>query len=128
MLESLFASSNYEASKVMLDVTAKRHQVMAGNLANVDTPGYKRLDIDPSFRARLQESVRAGDVQAIRGSADPAISEEQGLKATRQDGNNVSVEKELQYINQNALEYQAMAQFVSSSLQRLRMAVTGRAE
>lgn len=126
MLESLFASSNYQAAKVMMDAAAIRHQALAGNLANVETPGYKRVDIDPSFKAALNESVRAGDVRALQQLGTPQISEVEGLKAVRADGNNVTLDRELMYINQNALEYSAMGQFVSSSLDRLKMAITGR--
>lgn len=128
MLESIFASTNYQASKALLDVAARRHEVLAGNLANVDTPGYRRLDVDPSFRARLEESIRTGDSRELRALGQVGITPEAGLKATRADGNNVSVERELMLINQNALEYQSMAQFVSSSLSRLKMAITGQTQ
>lgn len=128
MLESLFASSNYQASKVLMDVTAMRHQALAGNLANVETPGFKRVDIDPSFQASLKASIQAGKVEQIQELGSPRLSEVEGLKATRADGNNVSLDRELMYLNQNALHYSAMGQFVSSSLSRLRMAITGQAQ
>lgn len=112
----------------MLDVTALRHKVMAGNLANVDTPGYKRLDISPTFRAELQASIKNGDITALQEVREPEIEPESGLKATRLDGNNISLDRELMEINQNALEYQTMARFVSSSLKHLRTAITGRVE
>lgn len=128
MLESLFASSNYQASKLLMDVTAMRHEALAGNLANVETPGFKRMDIDPSFQASLNASIRAGEVEQIQQLGAPRLSEVEGLKATRADGNNVSLDKELMYLNENALNYSAMGQFVSSSLSRLKMAITGRAQ
>ena len=128
MIESLFASSNYQASKLLMDVTATRHQALAGNLANVETPGFKRVDIDPSFQASLNASIRAGEAESIKQMGAPDLSEVEGLKATRSDGNNVSLDKELMYLNENALEYAAMGQFVSSSLSRLKMAITGRAQ
>lgn len=126
MLESMYASANYQASKALLDLTAQRHQALTGNLANVDTPGYRRKDVDPSFRAELEKSLQAGDVEAIRRTGTPEIREEGGGKATRPDGNNVSLDRELMLINQNALEYEALTQFVSSSLDRMKLAITGR--
>jgi len=45
MIDALFADSYYTAAKKMLDVTALRHEAIASNLANVETPGYKRLDV-----------------------------------------------------------------------------------
>lgn len=125
MLESLYASSNYQAAKTLLDVTAQRHQVLASNLANVDTPGYERKDIAPTFRAELERSIQARDTQAIQQTGEVQFEKEAGLKATRPDGNNVRLDRELMLINRNALQYEAMTQFVTGSLDRLKTAITG---
>ena len=49
MIQSLFNQSNYVVTKKLLDATVLRHQAIAGNLANVETPNYKRIDVAPSF-------------------------------------------------------------------------------
>jgi flagellar basal-body rod protein FlgB len=54
MIEALFSDSNYLAAKRMLDVTVLRHEAIASNLANVETPNYKRLDVSPSFALETQ--------------------------------------------------------------------------
>lgn len=109
-----------------MDVTATRHRVLAGNLANVDTPGYQRKDIDPAFKADLEKAILAGDIRSIHAMGPIAIAEEDGLGATRPDGNNVALDRELQLINGNALAFEATSQFVSGSLGRLKTAITGR--
>lgn len=126
MLESLFASSNYQAAKTLMDVTAQRHQVLASNLANVDTPGYERKDIAPSFKTELQRSIAARDTEAIQQMGEVSFAKETGLKATRPDGNNVRLDRELMLINRNALQYEASTQFVSGTFDRLKTAITGR--
>lgn len=127
MLESLYASSNYQAAKLMMDVSAIRHKALAGNLANVETPGYKRVDLDPTFLNSLNASIKARNSTEIQRMGMPQLTETPGLKAVRADGNNVSLDRELMDINENALQYSAMGQFVSSSLGRLKMAITGQA-
>jgi hypothetical protein len=50
MIDALFTDSDYVAAKKMLDVTVLRHQAIASNLANVETPNYKRLDVSPPLK------------------------------------------------------------------------------
>jgi flagellar basal-body rod protein FlgB len=126
MIESVFGSVNYEASKAILDVTAERHRVMAGNLANVNTPGYKRMDVAESFRENLQSAIRSQDVSKLQLVGGVPLEEVKGLVDQTPDGNNVNLEQEMMYISQNSMEYEANAQFVSGSLARLKMAITGR--
>lgn len=125
MIDGIFASQNYQAAQSLLDVAAERHKVMAGNLANADTPGYQRLDIDASFESALSAQIASGQVEALQPS-DIIVSAEKGLQATSPDGNNVSSDRELMLINENALRYEMLGQFVSSSLRQLEVAITGR--
>lgn len=126
MIEALLNSPNYQASKAILDVTAERHRVMASNLANVHTPGYQRMDIAESFRSNLQNAIKEQDPQALKGVGALEVEVVEGLAPESPDGNTVNLERELMYISQNALEFEANTQFVSGSLARLKMAITGR--
>ena len=49
MIEALFESKNYQASKKLMDMTVLRQEAIAANLANAQTPGYKRVDVDLSL-------------------------------------------------------------------------------
>tara|TARA_B110000003_G_C16536143_1_gene490822 strand:+ start:220 stop:606 length:387 start_codon:yes stop_codon:yes gene_type:complete len=126
MIEALLNSPNYQASKAILDVTAERHRVMASNLANVHTPGYQRMDIAESFRSNLQNAIKEQDPQALKGVGALEVEVVEGLAPESPDGNTVNLERELMHISQNALEFEANTQFVSGSLARLKMAITGR--
>lgn len=125
MIEGIFQSVNYEASKAFMDVAGERHKVLAGNLANSETPGFQRIDVDPSFESALQARFIDGDLHHFN-PAEIEFSAERGLRPNGADGNNVSAERELQLINENALRYEMFGQFVSSSLRQLRTAITGR--
>ncbi len=125
MIDSLFSGGNYQSTQILMDVALERHKVLAGNLANSETPGYQRMDLDPTFKATLEKLVASGSVTPELGS-QIAISPERGLRPTSPDGNNVEVDRELMMINENALRYEALGQFVSGSLTRLKTAITGR--
>lgn len=125
MIEGIFASQNYQASQALLNVAAERHKVLVGNLANAETPGFKRLELDPAFEKALNAKIRSGNLKAIKPS-EIAFTAEKGLEPTSPDGNTVSSDRELMLINENALRYEMLGQFVSSSLQQLRSAITGR--
>jgi flagellar basal-body rod protein FlgB len=74
-----------------LDLTSQQMQLTAGNMANVDTPGYKTqgFDFDQEFARQLNDSAGAA---GLAGSQAP-VQDVDGLVA-RPDGNNVSMDRE----------------------------------
>ena len=126
MLEAMFETSNYVTSKTLLDVTAARHEAIAGNLANVHTPGYKRMDVPESFMEKLDSAIGNQDVRGLHKLSKAEVSEVKGLEAKDASGNNVNLEKEMMFLAENSLSYEMNAQLVSSSLRHLKTAITGR--
>lgn len=126
MIENMFQTANLQATKALMDVAAERHKVLSSNLANAETPGYRRMELDPSFMKALQSTVANGEIAKIR-PGDIRFSEDRDPRfRSDHTGNNVSAEQELMLINENALRYEALGQFASSSLRQLRTAITGR--
>jgi flagellar basal-body rod protein FlgB len=125
MIDSLFSGANYLATKQLLDVTAMRHSALASNIANVETPGYKRLDLAKTFQSQLKESIARGDRHGIK-AAKASLAVDQSAASMRADGNTVQIDKELLEMNGNSANYEVLTQFASSSLKRLKMAITGR--
>jgi len=123
MIESLFANPNYAASKALLDATAERHEAIAANIANVETPGYKRVDLAKSFSETFAAHVKTGDAGAL---PLPALEQDPDAISQRMDGNNVQVDKELMAMNSNSLQYDTLTEFVSGSLKQLQMAISGK--
>src|SRR6185295_20259211 len=109
MIDGMFNQTNYVAAKKLLDVTALRHEAIAGNLANVETPHYKRLDVAPSFSAELRNAVASRDPARIL-EAKPQLTVDSTALATRRDGNTVQLEDELMKLSQNFLEHQLETQ------------------
>jgi flagellar basal-body rod protein FlgB len=102
----------------VLDQSAFRHQVIAANLANVDTPGYRTRDVRP-FAGEVEQAM-AGEQPLFT----PVAHEIRGL-LERPDGNNVSVERESLLLAQNQLRFQAGVQFLKTEFHRLALAITG---
>ena len=125
MIDALFTNSDYVAAKKMLDVSLLRHQAIASNLANVETPNYKRLDVSPSFEAQLQKAVASANPAEV-AALQPELGVDTSAFSGRADGNTVQLETEMLKLNQNTLENSLETQLVSYSLAKLRMAMTGK--
>jgi flagellar basal-body rod protein FlgB len=125
MIEALFSDSNYLAAKRMLDVTVLRHEAIASNLANVETPNYKRLDVSPSFENQLQQAVASRDPEQIAG-IQPQLTVDSQAVSGRNDGNTVQLETELLKLNQNMVEHALETQLVSYRIGLMRTAITGK--
>lgn len=125
MIDHVLARENYELTKRLLDAAALRHEALATNLANVETPGFKRLDIAPDFARQLESFSETSDVADL-AALNPTIAEDLSARAVRPDGNNVQLDRELLEMNRNALEYELLTQFASDSIKRLKTAITGR--
>ena len=94
-----------------MDLLSVRQRLVAGNLANADTPGYHTKDID--FAAEF------------RGAMDgmpPAVHEVQGL-AVKNDGNNVSVDREARLLAENALRFNVASNLMRAQIRELRSAI-----
>ena len=125
MIEGLFNQTNYVAAKRLLDVTALRQEAIASNIANVETPNYKRLDVAPAFANELQQAIASNDLARL-ATSQPQLATDGSAVAQRKDGNTVDLESELMRMNQNFLEHQLETQLISGSMMKLRLAITGR--
>jgi flagellar basal-body rod protein FlgB len=125
MIEALFNQPNYVATKKMMDATALRHEAIASNLANVETPNYKRIDVNTDFQSELRAAMGTKNTANI-ASLTPQLAEDRTAVAANRDGNTVQLESELLKLNQNTLAHTLETQLVTASLLKLRLAITGR--
>jgi flagellar basal-body rod protein FlgB len=95
-----------------MDLLSMRQKISASNIANADTPGYKTKDID--FAAELQ--------RATKQLGSPTVIEPQGL-ATKNDGNNVSIDREARLLAENALRFNAAASFMKTQIRLVKSAL-----
>lgn len=126
MMDPILQSSNYQLSRTLLDASVLRHSAIAANIANAETPGYRRLDLAPDFASELRARVTAGAGPADLRGLTPSLSEDVHARAVRPDGNSVEIEEELLAMNRNAVEYDFLTEMVSRNIKQLRLAITGR--
>ena len=100
-----------------LELTNQRQQLIASNMANIDTPGYHTKDLN--FQSAMQQVVSQGTV-----NLEPASLEEAGLPE-RPDGNNVNIDRESLLLSQTQLQYQMGVQLIKSQFSTLLTAIKG---
>ncbi len=112
--------SQFDLLSKLMDASALRQRVIGQNVANVNTPGYRRLDI--AFEEELAKRLREGAANFGDLSAEVIESDSQPLRA---DGNNVDIDKEMGQLSKNALLYQTYGQILTSKLATMRSAISG---
>ena len=65
MISALFGQTNYVAAKKMLDATVLRHEAIASNLADFETPNYRRLEVPPALQIQRPQALAGGSVPQI---------------------------------------------------------------
>ena len=65
MIDAIFSQTGYVTAKKMLDATALRHDAIASNLANLETPNYRRIDVAPSFGNKLRQAILSGEATQV---------------------------------------------------------------
>lgn len=106
----------------------RRTELLAGNLANVDTPGYQPVDIDFARELRLRlggSQLRRTDARHLP-APEPRPAPEVRVDAQVQpglDGNTVSLERQLAKLGGNRLQYEATMAALRKKLAMLRYAV-----
>ncbi len=94
-----------------MNLLSTRQKLVAANIANVDTPGFKTKDID--FQSELQNQI---------GNSNPDVMEVPGLQ-TKNDGNNVSVDREARLLAENALRFSVASNLARGELSTVKMAI-----
>jgi len=125
MIDALFNQPDYLAAKKQLDAIALRQNAIASNIANLETPGYKRLDLAPAFNSQLERACAARDPQQI-AALQPQLAVDASAPTVSPDGNTVNLESELLAMNKNSLANTLETQLVTTDFYRLRMAITGK--
>jgi flagellar basal-body rod protein FlgB len=95
-----------------MDLLSARQKLIASNVANIDTPGYKTRDID--FQGEFQNALKGSQPQAVEVS---------GLQV-KNDGNNVNMDREARLLSENALRFSTAATLLRGRIRVLRSAIS----
>jgi flagellar basal-body rod protein FlgB len=144
----LFDSSTVPLLEQVVNFTQARHGVLAGNIANLDTPGYRTRDLSPEmFQKQLKDAVeerrRANSASQIDHTGSPgyfassapakravepmqAVADSMG-GMLRHDDNNSSLEVQISEIAKNNAEHNLALSLMTAQFRLLRAAITERA-
>lgn len=141
MINRLLSTELMDLVQRSLDASALSHRVIANNIANVDTPGFKSSEVvfTEKLKQALQARKNAGDdlplertdVRHFSLQAGPdldAIKPEVVTDVTgqlRNDGNSVDIDHEVAMLAQNTIWYQTLAQITKSQFTELTAAIKG---
>lgn len=116
-----------------LDAALLRNEAVSQNIANVDTPGYKRKTV--AFEEYLNDAT-AGRIKGIRShpehiplgqknveDIDMKIGVDGGSNSMRLDGNNVDIEIEMAEMAKNTIRYNVMAQKISGEFSKIKSVI-----
>ncbi|MBV9507063.1 MAG: flagellar biosynthesis protein FlgB [Acidobacteriia bacterium] len=95
-----------------MDVLSARQKLVASNIANADTPGYRTQDLD--FQSEFKSAT---------GMA-PTPVQVAGLPV-RNDGNNVSLDRESRLLAENAMRFQVASALMRGEIHNLQSAISG---
>lgn len=129
-IRALLEDSGTEALRRVCDYAALRHRALSHNLANADTPGFKRFDLvfTLACERRRQATLLTTHAQHIARMDDervvgfPLVREV--ATTLREDGNNVDPEVESVRLAQNALLFETSARVLIKRIQALRAVIT----
>jgi len=94
-----------------MNLLSARQKLVASNIANVDTPGYKTKDIDFQF-----------EFMSLMQGQSPNVVEAPGL-AVNNDGNNVSLDRETRLLAENALRFNLASSLMKTQLKLINSAI-----
>jgi flagellar basal-body rod protein FlgB len=106
----------------LLDLTATKNKVIANNIANVNTPGYKKSDV--SFEKELLKAVESKDINKIKNLRESVTMP--NTKSTRKNGNNVDLDQELVSFYQMSDRHNAYLEILSQKFKGMIGAIQGR--
>jgi flagellar basal-body rod protein FlgB len=93
-----------------MDLLSFRQKLVASNIANLDTPGYKTRDID--FQFEFQSMLEGSSPNVI----EPDL-------ASKNDGNNVSMDREARLLSENATRFQLASLLAREEFRRIKSAI-----
>lgn len=138
MLPSLFDNTTIPVLQEVVGFAQARQHVLAGNIANADTPGYRVRDLSvDTFQERLKEYIesRHGKRQAVESPGDPHSSEpDDEIREVRQslksieflDKSNVGIEQQVTEVAKNQSLHNVSVAIMRSQFRLLQTAISGR--
>lgn len=117
-----FSNKSIVLLSKLLDLTATTNKVLANNIANANTPGFKKYDV--SFQKELVKAVESKDINKIKNIHEKIVLS--GDKGSRKDGNNVDLDMELVSFYHMSDRHNIYLEILSKKFKGMITAIQGR--
>ena len=130
MAPALFQSTTIPLLEQVVNFTQARHGVLAGNLANLDTPGYKARDLSPElFEERLKEAVDTSRYAMPGDSSETGYDRFAEVKQSMKsilyhDQSDVSLEQQVMEISKNQMRHNLALTIMTNQFRLLQAAIS----
>lgn len=134
---NLLGGASFQRLEGAIHAASLRHQVLANNIANVDTPNFKRSDV--AFEEMLSQAIGRDGPGGLSGRrTDPrhiaiGVRNDAAASVVTEDStvinnnrNNVDIDKEMSLVAENQLRYNLYVQQVSHQAKMMRIGIEGR--
>lgn len=143
MIKGMFSYGSMPVLERMIEFTSARQELIAHNIANLDTPYYKPIDLDPAkFQAQLRDALddrsgrpnpmrrplelRGSDQVEVRDGSMSFTPHQQNENILFHDQNNRDVERTMQDLVENTLTHRTSVELLKSEFDLLRTAIRER--
>ena len=134
MLTNLFDSTTVGVLEQVVNFSQARHGVLAGNIANLDTPGYQTRDLSPEkFQENLKQAIDASHQPYSAGATgntgqinDFDDVRESLTSILYHDGSDVSLEKQIAEISKNQAQHNMAIGIMTAQFRLLESAISER--
>jgi flagellar basal-body rod protein FlgB len=141
MVGSLFSSTTIPVLEKVVAFTEARHNVLAGNIANIDTPGYRAQDLSPvKFQNQLKEAIETRREEAAqpatsRGEPIAGLDNDEPLAALHDamksllfhDDSDNDLERQVTELTKNQLQYNLAVTIMTNQFRLLQAAISEQA-
>ncbi len=136
MYPDIFNSTTIPALREVLNFAQARHGILAGNIANIDTPGYRVRDLSvETFQQRLKEAIESRHTPSHHVSEgmvadDPSDAMHEVRESMKNilfhDGSDVALEQQVTELTKNQMMYNMAITIISNQFRLLQTAVSER--
>ncbi len=112
-----------------LDASWAKNEVISSNIANVDTPGYKKKKavfgdlLNGELSSALLKTSNSRHMQIDRGSSNITVTTDMSTTNMRTDENNVNIDEEMSDLSKNQIYYNVLTQRATGEINKLKSAI-----
>lgn len=131
MLNAILSSPRVAVLEQALSASSLRQNAISNNIANVNTPGYKKSEV--SFESMLQNAIAGDKLPMVKTNARHLPTQKNGIPnpeintvantSMRTDGNNVDIDVEMAELAKNSIYYNAVAQQLGNYFSGIKSAI-----